>query len=216
MNSTILDRVKKLMSKAKSTDSIAEADALMSKATELLRAHNLEFSDVDQQENTIGEMDINGSRGWALSLYVSIAKPNMVSVVKCNKKGLRLVGKSSNIETVKFMFEFYKNAIEKLAEMSWQQQLGNNHIAKRSYKNDFMKGAVAGVGNKLAREFEIAKNTLPGTKDLIVSNDGLIKAYFNGRLKSSTHRTSVNNASAYYSGYDAAKGISTGAKQLTC
>jgi predicted RNase H-related nuclease YkuK (DUF458 family) len=203
-----------LIAKAQRTDSVAEADSLMAKATDILRAHNMEIGDINATEDVITKDKIKELKGWKITLYTAICYPNMVTLIKSSKTGYYLVGKRSNIETVNFLHEFYCNAVTKLAEMYWQNEGQHRYSNKSACKNEFLKGCAAGVGRKLQRENKLAIETVAGLKDLILVNDIAIKSYL-GDIKKATRKQNVYNATAYLAGVKAVSGITTGVKMLT-
>jgi Protein of unknown function (DUF2786) len=219
MNNAILEKVKKLLDKANATDSVNEADAFMAKATEILRQHNLQMSDLDRVNgDNIGRDILGDLRGWKVDLMLGIAGANMVTVLKSRKNGYSLIGKMCNIEVVKFTYEFYCNAIAKLAELWYKNEASHLYGAKVSLKNDYIKGCVSGVSSKMKREKNIAIATVAGVKDMIRVNDNAVSNWISeevGKTRNTSRSIgSVNSAAAYYKGKSDASGISVGAKQL--
>ena len=210
---TISEKITAPINKAKSTDSQAEADALMSKAQQLMRENNLSYSDVENTGNEI-EREYFDQRGWKKNLLIVLADTNNCTIMK-SSKGYSIIGEKQIIQTVKFLFEFYCNCLATLSEKYYQN---NAYGAKIAIKTSYCNGAVVGLNSRLKKETKMhieAEPTLQGIihvkKDAV--NQWIAKEI--GKVREgSINLGSGSNSDAYYQGREDAQTISTNNKQL--
>lgn len=133
---TILEKVQKLLAKAKGTDSLAEAEVFMAKANELLILHELSMTDlemfrlsqdksqevVEKGGNNYFENDAEGQ--WEINLITMLADFHFCDVFFQRYKNKKhniyptftLVGTAENIAVVKMLFEHFRDLIRVIGE----------------------------------------------------------------------------------------------------
>ena len=149
---SILKKIKALIDKAASSrncaGSIAESEAFMKKAQELLLKYNLDTEKVTSYEQVkkegIEEEKISYQEDWEINLLSGIAIANFCNiVVHPNRLGLNLVrggkisciGKPSNVNVCLYLFSFFRNAILGLSIKGYSDFLdliGANEIGRAS------------------------------------------------------------------------------------
>lgn len=115
----IVNRIRKLFALSKSTNE-AEATAALEKAHAMLRDYNLEMIDVAEKSEITQDVIEKGKRQkkWKHILMIGISKACYCCFIYSTAPGgyrYRIYGRAVNIETVKWMYEYLTDTIERLA-----------------------------------------------------------------------------------------------------
>lgn len=227
-----LKRIKNLLDKADSTDSIHEKDACMLKIQELLQNHNLELSFVQGiRDDKFQEVVVKYEDRWQADLICVICINNFCKGIITNKsepKNLgtfNVIGKSININVCLYMYDFYKNNLLKLSVFAYKDYLEKKKLElenmgidldtipqakfKNTFLKDYLSGGVTGICSKMQKQKKEAEMLNPDLKSLVLISDAdLEKEYedkYPERRKSRSQK--VKNYSAYMNGYNDGKSI---------
>ena len=140
----LMYKVKKLLDKAASSDSQAEADAFMEKAQQLIHSNSLNYERIvgikGEMRNgkivdeAILEEIIKYEEVWNRKLIENIAKGSMCKVLygANGSNRIHVIGKSSNASSVLMLVDFYQKAIMNLAVKEAQGKTLRGKMALRS------------------------------------------------------------------------------------
>lgn len=211
--SNLINKIQALINKANSTDSQHEADALMSKAQQMMNENNLSHSDIDPKENEIEECQFN-QRGWKKSLIVNICQSLNVSVLS-GGIGIQLVGAKSDVELSKFLFTFYVNSLNSLSEKYYQS---HPHGSKLSVKNSYCVGAVRSLAIRMAKQKKSETDNNPELSGIMHIKEYAVKKHIEDKYKQKLKEKNLKPAYkpdlAFMNGYNDGKQIATNSKQL--
>lgn len=133
----LIDKIRKLIAHAESTNTQAEADAFMAKANKLLLEHNLSMSQVETSEDkanggvtedkkavNFGENKSEGNKWETLLMGVLCAHNMCDSIIHSRNKipggSMSIIGSEGNIETVKYLFEVAKEMIRRISKEAYR------------------------------------------------------------------------------------------------
>lgn len=155
-----LAKVAKLLRLAQS-DNPHEAALASSRAQEIMDRFKLSGGDInldgpqkprEEVRHFPDPLDIDGSARWKGQLGVVIAKQNQCKLYADH--GLKLIGRASDVQTVRYLYAWMVSEIERLAK---RDCAGNG----RTWFNNFRLGAVETVCKKLR---ESAARTVEAVK----------------------------------------------------
>lgn len=174
---TVIEKIKKIIAKAKGTDNESEANAFMAKASTLLIKHGLAIDEVENEDKpkaTYEKGIIFGGGSeeglWEDSLLSVIAIHNLCeAIIHSRAKTITLIGRKENIEIAKYMYSVsrdimrrgrskrysaYKKAIKEEYPEHTEKELLKLKIMQYSnpFRRSYLKGAVAGLHIKLTKE----------------------------------------------------------------
>lgn len=155
-NSSIIERIKKLLALSKSPNK-AEAESALRFAQELMQKYDLEVSDVERGEITIEHArDYRGAiRDWDHKLLNVIARGHHCEAVRFDSKGsyscMRLIGRPVNIEVARLMYVYVKKSALRQAQS-----------VVRKKRDKFLHGFVLGIAYQV-HTHQI--NWLPGERE---------------------------------------------------
>jgi hypothetical protein len=173
--SKIADRVRKLLALANSSNP-NEAAVAAAQAQKLLQEHHLTEADVTADVGDLGVISVGiGSEGfsaaWRFVLVCNVARAFFCEAIGLHvgkRRKVRIFGRKEDIEVAIEVFKYLAREIERLvdAEISSGADIlsslssdrlfdeevdvsGGEASDVRSYKDNFRRGAVAGVSAKL-------------------------------------------------------------------
>jgi len=177
----ITEKIKKLIAKAKSVESISESQMFMAKANELLLKHGVSINSIEntsKQGNLTGstdgiKYDEKSSEGRWEDLLISVLCSNNLceAIIHPQDKTLTVIGRPENVETTIYMFEvardvFRKDSLKRYKEYRIEMlsnaeidypDLSENELKKNkymSYPNPFRRGYYKGAVNGLHEKLE--------------------------------------------------------------
>lgn len=177
----ILDRISKLLAKAKSTTNEHEAAIFADKAAELLAKHNLDEAmlrarDAEREEGPIGRHSYNGRSPdrWRELIIMGCAKLYFCEVVvnsRMKGKGRHeFVGRESNAKVAMLMADYL---------IATTKRLAREHSPHKADQTDFRRGCGLGLYNRLmALHAEKVRPT-----QAPVSNAGNLPALYNSESR---------------------------------
>jgi len=227
MEEKIIDKIKKLLKKAESAKeigSLAEAEAFMNKANELLIEYNLtmhqiamsSMKDADifakwlYSEPITYDETLAGKR-WKLELIGVICTYNLCwYTYNSSSKTFRVYGDMQNVESVIWIYNFLHIRLLHMAKESRKANKDQSDLlCRHTYLKNYLKGAIDGINVKLYLQQQAAKKGTPGVSDLILYNDKALDQYRKEKLpklyKDSTRK--MEPGLGYENGYDDAKNI---------
>lgn len=228
----ILEKVKKLLEKAKSTDSIHEAEALMLKATELLEQHNLSMSDAvgyttsKEKNESITEKSKQYKERWEVSLMTAISGSNFCyNYYNSGSKSIYVIGTPTNIDVCMYLHQFFLDCINLQKEADYKKHISINfagiNIAlipqlksgeyKKQWIDGYILGALDGIRSKYKTRMELQSGAVRG---LMVRNSQAIEEYKakSGLVLGKGRGYSMQKGNGYNEGYSYGSSINTGAK----
>lgn len=234
---TILVKIKKLIDKANSTDSIHEKETFMLKAQQLLREHNLEMSHVDRlnskEDASITRLMMQYEFDWEVELASHIAQYNFGKVTfGSHTKRISIYAKEDNANVIQYLFSFFKNTLMELSLTSYNKMLEDavadlvksgirvdrkayektfKKTKKNTYIQDYLIGGVAGIADKMYADEEEAKKNTSNLTGLILHNAAAIDKFISenvGPLRYSGLDMKVGSSGGYNDGVRDGKNIS--------
>jgi len=213
MEDSIIKKIRGLLDKAASTDSLPEREAFMTKAQELLAKYNIEMSKVQTFEvEGVTEIHQRYEADWEKKLVFVIAKHNFCKALSDSRNGVMMIfGKKSNIEVVQYMYNFFRSSLLSLSLSSYTSFLNEkselagvevnpNSKYRTKWLFDYYMGGAFGIEAKMKEKVEEM-----GTYGLILIGGKEIQNYIDSRY---TVGRSRGRAVEYGKGFD--KGFSDG------
>ncbi len=202
---SILDKVKKLVDKAASTDSMSEKENAMFLAQKLLQKHNLDMQDVEthvsktDSGDTMTEISLPYVDEWEKDLVREVTQGNLGFFINDPwkaKKYAIVIGKSCNVNVIVYLINFFKTALQQSSITSYQESIQdkkkaladigiqfdsirskNRELFQNTFMKDYFDGAVIGVRLRFQKTIAEAEKETPKFTDLIVYNDKAIQKY---------------------------------------
>lgn len=222
---SLLNKIRKLIEKANSTDSEAEAEAFMLHAQKLIREHNIEAHKIESFESKklgVGETQIKITDRWEDILINSITKYNFCKAINMRGGNISVIGNPANVEICIYLFSFFKNAAlnlslkaydgfikERIAAFGFDADFDFGKQAQNQYIANYLLGASSGITKKLQDEWlEAAKQS--EISAVMVVNDTAISTFISehfGKLKSGRSGGKIKNSGAYERGKADGRGI---------
>ena len=155
MSLKVIQRVKKLLALSQSSNP-NEAAAAMAAAQNLIRKHQLEVADLESQTGEVKEKPqafenepiLSGKKVplWKQRLFIILSSANGCKPIKTGQKfgekHLYLVGRSSDVETVRYLFAFCVSEIVRLSRKECKGRLSK-------YRDDWFHGVVSGIKEQI-------------------------------------------------------------------
>jgi Protein of unknown function (DUF2786) len=230
-NSTIADKVKALLSKAESLKEIgnlAEAEAFMLKAEELIMAHNLSRHEIHMaggkerdrfdgwcySERISYKENLAGNR-WKLDLIKMLAKHNLCNTIidKTGDRGNWIIvyGLGENVEMVIWLYNFLSVKLLHLAKKSRELNPVSAAYCRHTYLKSFLIGAVNGINEKIIEQ-QRAAAMCDQINALIVINKEDLNKYRDTQWPSNhtTQSKSIRLTAGYREGFAAGKDMNLG------
>lgn len=177
-NQNILDKIKKLLAKADSTDSPQEAENLFATAQMLMVKHRITQEQLKEQDpevitqNQVSAFEQRLEGEWETSLARVIFHVNGCDFVR-NKHGNKfdIYGASHDVLLVKYLYETTREAFRRLARSEWRKNQHYTETKKNQYIRSFLVGACAGLKEKIRKmTAEVEKETNTAGYGLIIAN----------------------------------------------
>jgi len=223
----IIDRIRKLLALADTARNANEHEAAQAaaKVSALLFEHNLSQAEIEVKEEadtTVDREDIEIRSSatmvkWRQVLLHGIAKTHFCQAIRITRHQppkTVLYGSPSNIEVVKYLYDYLVGEIERFYE-SYRRDVGH-----RRGKANYCLGMVTTVRTRLKEEFDRMTVQTDQTRALVVTSQGLVdqrRKQDYPQIAFTKSRTAKN--SAYYDGkHDGShvswhRGVTTGSGQ---
>lgn len=162
----VLRKIKNLLAKAESTDSIHEAETFTMNANRLLVEYNLSIEDIEfKEDSAITDFHLNNKTvrphtegKWVIHLYCIISKFNFCMALTLNNghSGMRILGEKHNVEIVEYITSQLITKIRKLARDQWKLYKQMNGKEKEgAFLRGFLLYAVIGLRDKLQEQADL-------------------------------------------------------------
>lgn len=213
----VLDLIRRLLALSTSSNE-HEAGLAAAKAQELLLKHNLEMSQIHQEEgNEVERWDFKTSviEPWLDLLCSAVSRANLCRVVKGYNyaEGTRIgntfipgrkyreyniFGRRPNLEVTEFMYCYLADEIDRLTPKKKGVR----------YKNDFRIGAVNTINTRMQEELKTFQNSTE-TRALIVTDTALVDSAVKDAFPKlyAGRKITVGNTGGYQDGQAAGKSI---------
>lgn len=190
VDNSFLDKLKKLLNKAQSSDSEAEAKALNDKVQELCLQHNIDMQLVSSHELessnpliedklSLDELSDKRHGKWIHVLIVGICRNYFTQCILTNHHGdslgnLAVLGRKDNVATTIQMAIYLIGAIRRIEAQCWREYMG---IQKRgAYRRDFLLACASRICQRMdERSMELRKEAEQREKSSTNTVTALIK-----------------------------------------
>lgn len=234
----VLGKIKALLRLAEDSrarGSLHEAEAAAARAEEMIHRYKLERAavfaaepEVSRQDEPIGDetLRVEGRKDWRSSIVFTLARNHGCkayywrrwnSLMRRFQQETHVVGRASDVETVRYMAAWLVVEITKLADAFVASRF---HTSPRAARNAFCLGAVRGIGDAMMRGRQAAEVGHRQSSGVAASDaaamvlrdrDADLARWFEkkvGRLRSSRGPT-VSDGGAYAAGREAGGRIQT-------
>lgn len=164
MDDKLLDKLKKLLDKAKSTDSEAEAQSFMNKVQEMLIENNLSMSSLEShtlnEKNAViktkfslEELTDKRHGQWLSYLINGVAKAFLCQAIlskhgrEAHQVNIFIIGRENNIAVVGSMIEYLQPTVMRLEREGWSTYSGPQK--RGSYRRDFLLACALRISSRL-------------------------------------------------------------------
>lgn len=158
----IMDRIAKLMAKAKGTSNEHEAAIFAEKAAELLAEHNLTEEmlaqrDVDREQGPVGTHKYNGRapdqwRVWILQGTARLYFCHLIATKTYNGKVYEFIGREHNAKVAQLMSDYLIATVKRMAR---------EYSPHKPDQGDFRKGAGLRLHRRLYDLYEQQNTKVP-------------------------------------------------------
>lgn len=226
---SLIKKIKALLDKANSTDSLPEKEAFMLGVQRLLQQHNIDIRKIENIETddfSVKEDSLIYSDLWEAKLVHVIAVNNFCQTVRnVSDKKVNVIGRKENIEVVITMFQFFANSLLQLSVNSYNKMIEDakkeygidvkkvpGHKEKMNmYLSDYMIGGVDGINAKMReqKQEEIRKNEKYNA--VLRINDSAVQEYVSKKypnLRKGKAMKRNDKSNGYNNGYKDGKSLS--------
>lgn len=174
----ILSKVRNLLSLSDKNQNLNEAAAAFKAAQKLLSKHRLSITDVyvsEEDKEPVKESDeplYAGARAitWRGDLAASVCKANgchafwrITAVNGRRQKQLLIIGRESDINTVRYMYNLIASQIEAMCASALLTNGGG-----KTFSNNFKLGAVDTISSRLKEATQEVEDQYKGTTALVL------------------------------------------------
>jgi len=165
-NQEAIEKVVKLLRLSESKCNEAEAALAAARAQEIIDRYQIESLALEYAQNTSGEAkpdepvkdfasdpldgEVRTLATWAWRLFLVIGNLNGVKGYRAHGGGLALVGRPSDVATVRYLYGWLKREVNRLAE---RDTVGNG----RTYANNFRLGVVDTIKERMNEQKEATR-----------------------------------------------------------
>lgn len=218
----VLKQIRTLLEIAERKNDVNEAASAAAIAQSLMMKHNIERADLEiagleQEENIIGEFIDDSSSGqrrisWHGQLVNSLCKAFDCTCL-WHGTNLKVIGRAGNVQTVRYMFSYLKNEIERLMPIYKEREGVVGRTGAKTWSNNFKIGAVHAIHSRLLENKRTEEKKYSDTNScallFIKKDEERIGNYLshnhpNLRERKVTYRA---NASGYMAGQEAGQTI---------
>lgn len=205
-NKSILDKIKKLIDKAKSTDSIEESETFMMKAQSMLQEYNISVEQIEShsvvsEKTAIEEKFIPYGENFELKLAQFICNNNFCNLINHPQESrFSIIGKTCNAEVVVYLYTFFRRTLMSLSIPAYNVFLGEKKkeveamgipfdklsgksAMQNKFMQDFLMGGVYGVNQKMKEQKQKAIEASPKLTDIVIANDMAVSKYIEQKYK---------------------------------
>jgi hypothetical protein len=213
----IVERIRKLLALSASTNP-NEAALAADKAVELAQRYNLDLAQIDgvaADPYVERSVEVGGAAQWRWLLMSAVARANFCRALRRREQGrmissMFVIGEPHNVAVCEFLFGYLAREIERLAGRGWRRArlVYGDHVEVRSWKNDFRRGAVASIDERLKERTDRFAETSSKAEALVLLKDAaLMEALHRFHPDIPTVTVRVRPGIAYRQGQWAARDI---------
>jgi Protein of unknown function (DUF2786) len=164
--SNAIDKIKKLLALTKSTNKHEAANAA-ARAAALMLEHKIAEADLTFEDGAIeevGEFRVGSAKnnvGWKGVILVGLFHAFQCWGYKASR-GWAVIGTKSDVDTVRYMFDFLVAEVTRLANEGWEREQFNTYDTIKRWKNAFRVGAAGQIQLRLTAQKE---TTMKEAKD---------------------------------------------------
>jgi hypothetical protein len=224
LDNKLRSRVEKMLALADDAANENEAAVAMSKAQQILLAHNLTLATFAEtapdapQTETIAQpyvVDFEQGATWRLRLLHTVAIGNLCYLIGGGKRAY-VFGTAGNVEDVLIMFDWLSEQAQRLAHETAEtrkaqhlESYGEKLRDTRGFKNSFHAGFQATIRKRLDDSRGDFDHREQSTALVVVEQDAEAagRAHFGGKLRKGRSRH-VANREGYRAGMAAGSGAS--------
>lgn len=211
VDETILEKIRKVAGYTTSSNP-NEAAVAAAKLSAMLLKYNLDASQIPHKAKDTNQFKRETSiykmlPEWHIDLAIAVAKANLCKVV-ISGSNLVWLGREHNLEVAKYIFDYVRGDLERLAELFWYAvkfAASGDPTMKlphgRVWKQGFYRGAVDAIRTRLLAELQ-EQRVDTNMNALIVRNDSELKEYVHSQFPSLGFRT-ARNVGNHLGGYAA-------------
>ena len=229
-NNSIIEKINALLNKTTENGCSVEESATAAKlAQKLLTEYKLSTSDLSVDAESVHNnakplvvsQRLTHWKSWIANALCQTngckAYTNRNKTIEVNKKGrahwvskceLRIIGRDSDIEIVRYFFEYLTNEIERLCK----QAMAEGHGTGKTWANNFKSGATNAVTTRLKEGYQEVRNEHSNSTAIVKldARDVEVQKWVSENLKLSKGYRSYASADydAFYQGQRAGKSIS--------
>lgn len=188
----IMDRIAKLLAKAKGTTNEHEASIFMAKAAEMLAEYNLTEAMIAARQSGKDDPFVRGPYGnprgasawpWHGTMMVALGRVYFCSCVKEGSNKFVFFGRDANVRVATSMAEYLIRTILRMAR---------EYSAEGIAQEDFKRGAVARMGERLrelyTEQTAVVVSANPGNLPALYKTElaearGFAESYYGGLRK---------------------------------
>lgn len=226
-NTSIKEKLAKLLRLAEKAGTPEEAAAAAGKAAELALQYGIDLNAVDPSSDPrVNEEELpDAVDNWEISLASAVAKLNAARVIVWTRNGehkIRFYGRNACAISARLMHEYLTSTVLRLNRQAALKRKGTTSAERRRFREAFRVGAMHTLSQRLHERYQqlraegLANQGATAGSALVVAGyfdqeaaalaDYMAKKHPN--LKSSHFRTNVRDANGLAQGMAAAKDIS--------
>lgn len=180
----VVERIRKLLALATSSNP-HEAAAAAERAVELAQRHNLDLATLPSRENPYVEesVDVGGGSAWRWLLMSAVARAHFCAALRAFGRGraggtMLIIGQRHNVTVCVFLFTYLAREIERLAARGWRRAhlVYGEHVVARAWKNDFRRGAVITIDERLKERTRLFAAESGAARALVISQEADLRA----------------------------------------
>lgn len=156
---TIIDRIKKLLALSNSTNEHEAANAA-ALAAELMLQHKIDQADLaveDEAQEEVAAWRVGSDKtnvGWKGVMLVGLFYAFGCWGSKSAQRGWRVIGRKSDVDTVRYLFDYLVNEVNRLADEGWERHQYETYDSIRRWKNAFRVGAAGVIQRRLKEQHQ--------------------------------------------------------------
>lgn len=240
MAANIVDKIKNLLDLSRNNNSPEEAALAATRAQELMFKYQIQESDIvstdeERKPEALVEEGIDSKdkkrNVWKSCLAYAVAKGFGATMYHTDRNGtahFQIFGLESSVQTVKYMYAYLLNEIERLCEENWKAHGKEQRQSPRTWRNNFRLGAVNTIRERLqkqhqAQRVEVRERVAEAKREakpqsaalaLFQTNEERVEAGYEELRKKHNLRTTRtryrHNPNAYERGREAGSKVSLG------
>lgn len=215
----IIEKIQKLLALANSTNEHEAANAA-ARAAELMLQHKIDQADLstdDTAQEEVAEFRVGKAKnnvGWKGVMLVGLFRAFGCWGVKAGGRGWKIIGRKSDVDTVRYMFDYLVAEVNRLADENWERVQDTTYDTIKRWKNAFRVGAASVIQTQLTEQQKATMSTASSTALVYVGKQEEAVAQACKQRGIQYQKTSRGVSASSYDGYNhgrkAGKSVSFG------